>query len=555
MTTALQRVLSAVLLILAIGGTAAAATGDVGTARAPVVFHGATLFNVAAANAPAADRRAALVAKRVDAVANDPSVPLDAIRGTVTGSTATIKAGDQTILVLSQQDAASVDLQLPEATDRAVKAIADAVRQDRESRSPEARARNIAITLLALIALILAATFAWWLVGRLIRALRARSASDKAVDVAPGVGVPVRPLTEVTISFLRLARLVLLGLMAYFFLSFVLALFPAKRDLAASLTAPFFGSLTAFGNGLLGWLPHLALIVLIAFVAFEVMTFMRIMRDEMLAGRFAIRGFEQDWTEPTYRILSFFVAAVAVMAILPQVPGFDTPSFKAVGLVLSALVTFGSASTVANIFGGVVLIYVPSFRVGDFVKIGDAEGEVISKTLFVTQIKTTKNVVVSMPNSAVIGATVFNYSTTTVRGNVPLILHTTVTLGYDVPWRDVEAALVAAALKTANIVAEPAPFVRQTSLDDSYVSYEINAFTTAPLLMFTTYSDLHANMQDECNARGIEILSPGYHAVRDGNHTTIPENYLAPDYRAPGFRVENATGERPTQAPPASADL
>ena len=258
----------------------------------------------------------------------------------------------------SQQDAASVDLQLPEASDRAVKAIADAVRQDRESRSPEARARNIAITLLALIALILAATLAWWLVGRLIRALRARSASDKAVDVAPGVGVPVRPLTEVTISFLRLARLVLLGLMAYFFLSFVLALFPAKRDLAASLTAPFFGSLTAFGNGLLGWLPHLALIVLIAFVAFEVMTFMRIMRDEMLAGRFAIRGFEQDWTEPTYRILSFFVAAVAVMAILPQVPGFDTPSFKAVGLVLSALVTFGSASTVANIFGGVVLIYV-----------------------------------------------------------------------------------------------------------------------------------------------------------------------------------------------------
>ena len=238
MTTALKRLAYAVLLIFAIGGTAALATGEAGAARAPVVLHGTTLFNVTAANAPAADRRAALVAKRVDAVANDESVPVDAIRGTVTGSTATIKAGDQTIIVLSQQDAASVDLQLPEASDRAVKAIADAVRQDRESRSPEARARNIAITLLALIALILAATLAWWLVGRLIRALRARSASDRAVDVKPGFEVPVRPLTEVTISFLRLARLVLLGLMAYFFLSFVLALFPAKRDLATSLTAP-----------------------------------------------------------------------------------------------------------------------------------------------------------------------------------------------------------------------------------------------------------------------------------------------------------------------------
>jgi small-conductance mechanosensitive channel len=118
-----------------------------------------------------------------------------------------------------------------------------------------------------------------------------------------------------------------------------------------------------------------------------------------------------------------------------------------------------------------------------------------------------------------------------------LILHTTITLGYDVPWRQVHQVLIEAARSTPSILEDPAPFVLQTSLGDFSVSYELNAYTNQPSVMVKIYSQLHQNIQDKCNEAGIEILSPQYSAVRDGNQNTIPEEYLSQDYTAPGFRV------------------
>jgi small-conductance mechanosensitive channel len=52
------------------------------------------------------------------------------------------------------------------------------------------------------------------------------------------------------------------------------------------------------------------------------------------------------------------------------------------------------------------------------------------------------------------------------------------------------------------------------------------------------YSELHQNIQDVCNERGIEILSPHYRAARDGNSMAIPANYLPEDYMAPDFNIK-----------------
>ena len=135
-----------------------------------------------------------------------------------------------------------------------------------------------------------------------------------------------------------------------------------------------------------------------------------------------------------------------------------------------------------------------------------------------------KNVVITIPNASVLNAQIINYSAADQDyGTPPLILHTTITLGYDVPWRKVHETLISAARSTPNILAEPSPFVLQTSLDDFYVSYELNAYTDKPLIMAKVYSELHQNIQDKCNEGGIEILSPHYRAVRDGNQNTIPE--------------------------------
>jgi small-conductance mechanosensitive channel len=119
-----------------------------------------------------------------------------------------------------------------------------------------------------------------------------------------------------------------------------------------------------------------------------------------------------------------------------------------------------------------------------------------------------------------------------------LIVHTTVTIGYDVPWKNMHQALIDAALKTDMLLKDPKPFVLQTSLDDFYVSYQINAYTREASKQALLYSNLHQNIQDVCNERGIEILSPHYRAARDGNSTTIPSDYLPKDYVAPSFTVK-----------------
>ena len=229
------------------------------------------------------------------------------------------------------------------------------------------------------------------------------------------------------------------------------------------------------------------------------------------------------------------IAFTAVM-IYPYLPGNNSPAFKGIGLFIGVLFSLGSTSAVANVVAGVILTYTRGFRVGDWVKIGDNMGEVTWQTMLATHIKTIKNEEIIIPNSVILGSYVTNYSLLAQKDG--LILYTSVTIGYDEPWRKIHELLIEAALKTKNILQTPAPFVLQNALDDSYVQYEINAYTDKPLLMVFTYSDLRANIQDCFFNAGVEIMSPTFHAVRDGNRTAMPAEFLPPDYRPRAFRVE-----------------
>jgi small-conductance mechanosensitive channel len=175
------------------------------------------------------------------------------------------------------------------------------------------------------------------------------------------------------------------------------------------------------------------------------------------------------------------------------------------------------------------------FKIGDRIKIADVTGDVIEKTLLVTRLKTVKNEIITIPNSSVLSGNTTNYSIEANENG--LIIHTTVTIGYDVPWPKMHETLITAALRTEAILKEPKPFVLQTSLEDFYVAYQINAYTREASKQALVYSNLHQNIQDCCNEVGIEILSPHYRAARDGNTTTIPADYLPKDYKPPGFNV------------------
>jgi len=189
---------------------------------------------------------------------------------------------------------------------------------------------------------------------------------------------------------------------------------------------------------------------------------------------------------------------------------------------------------------GMILTYMRAFQTGDFVRIGSDVGEVVEKTLLVTRIRTQKNEIVTIPNGTVLGGVVVNY--TAEAKNDGVIFHTTVTIGYTAPWRQVHQLLISAALATADVLDDPPPFVLQTALNDFYVAYELNAYTAKPGNMQNVYSVLHQNIQDKFNEAGVEINSPHYTCLRDGNQATIPESYLPDDYKSPVFEIQEVNG-------------
>ena len=264
--------------------------------------------------------------------------------------------------------------------------------------------------------------------------------------------------------------------------------------------------------------------------------FVRLVAGEVERGRIRIPGFYTEWTQPTYKIVRFLIFAFTAVIIVPYLPGEESPAFKGVGVFLGVLVSLGSTSAVSNVVAGIILTYTRGFRVGDWVTIGDNTGEVTQQALLATHIKTPKNVEVTIPNSVVLSSHVQNFSMLAQTSGV--ILHTSVTIGYDAPWREIHDLLIDAALETKQVLREPAPFVLQNALDDSYVEYQINAYTRTPHEMLNIYSELHANIQDSFYEAGVEIMSPVFHALRDGNRTAIPDQYLPKDYRAKSFRVE-----------------
>jgi small-conductance mechanosensitive channel len=242
--------------------------------------------------------------------------------------------------------------------------------------------------------------------------------------------------------------------------------------------------------------------------------------EEYENDNITIKGFHKDWAKPTLNIVKVIIYAFALIFMFPYLPGSDSPAFKGVSLFLGVLFSLGSTSAIANLVAGIVITYMRPFMVGDRVKIGETMGDVIEKTTLVTKIRTLKNEEVTIPNATIINAHLWNYSKTTK--DLGLILHTSVTIGYDVPWETVNKLLIKAAVKTTLTQKDPKPFVLQKSLDDFYVNYEINAYTKQAKKMALIYSELHKNILEQFNAAGIEILSPHYNAIRDGSDITIP---------------------------------
>jgi small-conductance mechanosensitive channel len=258
---------------------------------------------------------------------------------------------------------------------------------------------------------------------------------------------------------------------------------------------------------------------------------LRFLYEGYRSGIVKYAGLHAELVGPTYQLLRFLVIAFALVAAFPYIPGSSSPVFRGLSIFVGFLLSLGSTSLMTNIVSGIVLIYTRGLKIGDRVEIAGTEGDVVDRNLLVTRIRTIKNVVITIPNGMVMQNHIINYSAQArERG---LILNTCVTIGYGVPWRTVHELLMNAARETPHILAQPAPYVLQTGLNDHYVSYEINAFTDKANWKASIYSTLHEKIQDQFNRAGVEIMSPSYFAYRDGGSSTIPQ---------PGFSG-NGSGE------------
>jgi small-conductance mechanosensitive channel len=335
-----------------------------------------------------------------------------------------------------------------------------------------------------------------------------------------------------TSKFLGFAGYFLIG---YFYATVLFSLFDFTRTWAQVLFGFIADPFTAAISAFVRYLPNLFSVLVMLFIARYVLKFVHFIFAEIERGAIAFPNFHRDWAEPTYKIIRFLIIVFIAIVIFPYLPGSTSPVFQGISVFVGILFSLGSTSAVANIVAGVVLTYMRPFKLGDRVKIADTVGDVIEKTLLVTRVRTIKNVDVTIPNAMVMASHIINYNSSANIGG--LILHTSVTIGYDAPWKTVHQLLLSAADSTSHVLKEPSPFVLQTSLNDFYVTYELNAYTDAPNKMAQTYSDLHQNIQDKFNEAKIEIMSPHYAAVRDGNRTAVPEGYLPKSYTPRSFRI------------------
>jgi small-conductance mechanosensitive channel len=327
------------------------------------------------------------------------------------------------------------------------------------------------------------------------------------------------------------------GVLFYFFIPAILGYFPETQHLAGKLIGYVITPLKSVFLSFFGFLPNLFYIAVICAISFYIIKGIRFIFNEIGKGNLTLPGFYEDWATPTFNIVRVVVIIFTAIVIFPYLPGSDSPVFRGISVFVGLLISFGSGSAIANAFSGIVLTYMRPFKVGDRVKIADAVGDVREKTLLVTRLRTIKNVDISIPNILVLGSHIINFSSAI--GKEGVIAHTTITIGYDVPWRQVHELMISCAADCEFLEKEPKPFVLQTSLDDFYVSYELNATTHSPQKMSVIHSMMHQSIQDKFNEAGVEILSPHYGAHRDGNQMAVPSEYLPPQYSAPSFRLFN----------------
>jgi small-conductance mechanosensitive channel len=504
--------------------------------KAAVQLNGETLIVLqSGVGSITAAERAAVVNRRLARFFESSSRP-PRVRAEKSESGWLVMVGDQPLISVTDGDARAAHVSPQALAERWSGEIQEGV-----TRSYRSRLRTVLWLIVKTILLASIALATLWglrfLYRRLGQSLETRRGKIptlrfRGLDVLSGDRLHAGLKRLLWLIYVVAALLVLTGGLLLLF-----AQFPATQEYARKVFLWIWEPVLDIARGAIHYLPNLFYILVIIVVTRVALRGVSFVFEQAHRGVISLEPWiHRDVARPTSQIFKAILVVLALFFIAPLVPGTGSSAAKGISVILGLMVSFGSTSTVGNLIAGIVLTYMRPFQLGDRVKLGDTVGDVTEKTFLYTKVLTIKNEQVMVPSLQALSGALINYSAKAK--DKGLILHTSVTIGYDAPWRRVHELLLQAADRTARVLKGPTPFILQTALDDFYVSYQLNVYTDQPNQMANIYAELHQNIQDAFNEGGVEICSPHFYQLRDGNPTTIPAEYLH-GYEPPRFLVDS----------------
>ena len=494
---------------------------------APVIVNEQELFRLQArVGSVTPTERAALVSDRISRLANNPFSGELLVAVVDTEDSTDIVVGDQVLVTVNNDDAVAAGRDRSELAQEWAAVIQTAINAGQHGVSFQALTAGLGITLAVLLGLLVLLwvinRFTNWLVdkldpttesGRLPPAL-----ANSEIYQSGQFSRAVRLL-------LRLFKIALALFLITVAIPVILRAFPQTYELGTRARGALLAPLAKLWDGVIAFLPDLTFLLVLAGITWLVTRLIQLVFREVERGVIRLPSFEPEWAGFTGRMLIILAIIIAVIIGFTSMPISQLPVFQGISAFIALLLTLASSSAIANIIAGIILTYTGAFKLGEIIAIQNTTGEVVGKYLLTTRVRTFKNEVVSFPNSLVLSNSVTNYSRLARESG--LVLYTAVTIGYDVPWQQVHELLLAAADDTENILKRPAPFVLQKAFNDFSVVYELNTTTRQPHLLPQLYSALHRHILDRFNAAGVEIMSPNFVAVRDGNKPAVAQTMTA----------------------------
>jgi small-conductance mechanosensitive channel len=444
-----------------------------------------------------------------------------------------VRIGGKWVFFVTRADINELaDENIDELSNQAVQNLTQALKEVNEATHGEVILRATGLAVAATVILLLALT----LIRRVHRWL--------AAHLAEVVGPRLKTLAiggfthhiDGIILFIRgvvgVAAWGLAVISLYLWLTFVFKLFPYSRPWGEQLHSYMTNGIKSILLAVVDFIPGLLIVAAIFLITRFLSRIARLFFDAVESGRVGVPGLYSETAQPTRRIVTVILWLFAVVMMYPYLPGSDSDAFKGMSVFVGLLLSIGSAGTVNQAVSGLMLMYSRALRVGDYVQIGETVGTVVALGMFSTRIRTPWGEIVSFPNAVIVGTTTKNYSREEETGGV--LLTTTVTIGYNAPWRQVHAMLIEAAHRTGGLLKDPPPRVMQRSLSDYYVEYMLGARIAEPQKRIAVLDALHRNIQDVFNEYGVQILSPHYVADPAEKVWVPRENW----YEAPAKKDE-----------------